>query len=260
MTSSYLRAVNVLASSSSRSKKRQSPAASLPIVDKLIDCAAAYAEAQAMRFERSSVSIASEDSRKIPTAQGNYVGKFLLAPTVGKSDKSAMTTLAQIRATIRDALAARGKGAIATVNAMKAEGLTTVNRTYLSDFLDGSKDSLSFDFTQELADFLQMDVQLLRIKKHQPADIRKGAKPHLYIAEHMKQRGWDDTALASRIDGIAGPDTMESWRTHPEKLVDWQIRALLHAFSMDAIEQITRPPAPKPRAQTPQQRKTRKRA
>src|ERR1044072_7409338 len=65
ITSSYLRAVNVLPSSSKRSKKRQSPAPKRPKVAKLTDRAAAYAEAQAMRFDRSSDSMETDNSRKI---------------------------------------------------------------------------------------------------------------------------------------------------------------------------------------------------
>src|SRR6185503_4786716 len=62
ITSSYLRAVNVVAPFSTRSKKRQSPAAKRPRVVKPRPRAAAYADAQAMRFERSSVSIGNDNS------------------------------------------------------------------------------------------------------------------------------------------------------------------------------------------------------
>lgn len=156
-----------------------------------------------------------------------------------------MTTAAQIRTTIREALAAKGVGEIGVVTAMKAQGLTGVDRTYLTDFLKGKKQSLSFDFSKDLADFLGIDADLLRVKKQAAVPvIHKGARPHLYIAEHMEARSWDDADVAARIDGIGGAETVQAWRERPEKLVDWQRQALLHAFGMEDIAQLARPPLP----------------
>lgn len=170
-----------------------------------------------------------------------------------------MATAAEIRDTIRDVLALRGTGAIAVVTAMKALGLTSVNRDYLADFLKGKKQSLSFDFSKELADFLEIDVNLLRVKKAGPEpDIRKGARPHLYITEHMEARGWDDAQLADRIDGIAGPETITAWRRNPEALANWQVQALLHAFDMDDIAHLGQLPMTVKKA--PVRRKVSKRA
>lgn len=171
-----------------------------------------------------------------------------------------MTAAAEIRATIRQVLEARGLGEIEVVTAMKALGLTTVHRTYLSDFLKDKKQSLSFDFSKELADFLEVDVDLLRVKRAPPLPvIHKGARPHLYIAEHMEDRAWDDAQVASRMDGIGGAETVRAWRERPEKLVDWQIQALLHAFGMDDVGQLARPPVAKKRAVLAK-KKARKRA
>lgn len=136
ITSSYLRAVNVLASSSSRSKKRQSPAAKRPSVAKLTERAAQYAEAQAMRFERSSDSMAEEDSRKIPTLQALSVGKFRLAENSDKSDKSAMRPVDQIRRRIQKAMDDAGLGPVTVALELGWE------RNHLRDYLDGKKDSL----------------------------------------------------------------------------------------------------------------------
>lgn len=246
ITSSYLRAVNVFSPSSSRSKKRQSPAASRPTVDKLTERASAYACAQESKLDLSSVSMSRKHSRKIPTVQAKSVGKFLLAQVAEKSDKSAMPAAAQIRATIREALANRSIGEIEIVTAMKRDGYTTVDRTYLSDFLKGKKQSLSFDFTQSLADFLRINVQELRVTKPTPGvvSIRNGAKPHLYVMEHMEARGWDEKALAARMDGIS-LDAVRSWIKHPEQIKDWQLGALLHAFAMDDIADLARPPIQK---------------
>jgi hypothetical protein len=136
MTSSYLRAVKVFPSSSSRSKKRQSPAAKRPNVAKLTDREAAYAEAHAMRFERSSVSMVDEDSRKIPTAQQVSVGNFRLAAIAEKSDKSAMPSVEQIRYRIQKAMDGAGEGAVTVAIELELE------RNHLRDFLEGKKQSL----------------------------------------------------------------------------------------------------------------------
>lgn len=242
ITSSYFRAVKVFASSSSRSKKRQSPAARRPIVAMLTDRADAYAEAHAMRFDRSSISMGSEDSRKIPTAQAVSIGNFPLAHRPIKSDKSAMPSADQIRAVINEALARHDTGAIAVVMEMRRLGLTGVDRTYLSDFLSGKKQSLSFDFSQIFATFLDVDLQSLRVSKSLPTTkIRKGARPHFYITEHMEARGWDDEVLAGRMDIPA--EKVEAWRERPEKLQDWQISGFLIAFGMDEAAELARPPA-----------------
>ena len=135
-TSSYLRAVKVVDPSTMRSKKRQSPAAKRPKVVKLSERAAAYAEAQAMRFERSSVSIAKQHSRSFPTAQEKLVGNFQLAIPAEKSDKSAMATVDQIRRTIAAAMEKVGEGPVSVAIDLGLE------RNHLRDFMEGKKQSL----------------------------------------------------------------------------------------------------------------------
>jgi hypothetical protein len=146
ITSSYLRAVKVVAPASTRSKKRQSPAERRPRVDKLIDCNAANAEAQAMRFERSSVSMGKENSRKIPTAQAKKVGNFRLAENSDKSDKSAMRPVDQIRRRIQKAMDDAGVGPVTVALELGWE------RNHLRDYMEGKKDSLKTEKMIQISD------------------------------------------------------------------------------------------------------------
>lgn len=146
-------------SSSKRSKKRQSPAAKRPKVAKLTDRAAAYAEAQAMRFERSSDSMEMEDSRKIPTSQDISVGNFRLAQPAEKSDKSAMPTLDQIRLTITKALDKQGTGAVTVAQELGLE------RNHIRDFLKGDKNSLKTEVMLSLSEYLGIPFKDLVISK-----------------------------------------------------------------------------------------------
>jgi len=159
ITSSYFRAVNVLPSSSKRSKKRQSPAAKRPRVAKLTERADAYADAQAMRLDRSSVSMEKEDSRKIPTAQEKSVGNFRLAQPTGKSDKSAMPTLDQIRITIAKALEKQGTGAVTVAQELGLE------RNYVRDFLKGDKNSMKTEVMLAISERLDIPFKDLVISK-----------------------------------------------------------------------------------------------
>ena len=161
-----------------------------------------------------------------------------------------------IRAFIRAELAGHETGSIAIVEEMRRLGLTNVNRTHLADFLRGKKNSLNFDFAKVFADFLSLDVDQLRAIKPLPVPaIRKGARPHLYVAEHMEDKGLDDETMANRMDGIHS-DTVAKWRADPSKLADWQVAAILHALDMAEAE-LSRPPARrKPRAMPRKVRKT----
>lgn len=89
-----------------------------------------------MRFERSSDSMAEEDSRKIPTLQALSVGKFRLAENSDKSDKSAMRPVDQIRRRIQKAMDDAGLGPVTVALELGWE------RNHLRDYLDGKKDSL----------------------------------------------------------------------------------------------------------------------
>lgn len=168
ITSSYFRAVKVLPSSSSRSKKRQSPAAKRPRVAKLTDRAEAYAEAQAMRFDRSSDSIVEDDSRKIPTSQAKSVGNFRLAQEAEKSDKSAVPTLEQIRHTISRALDRKGQGAVTVAIELGLE------RNYLRDFLKGDKNSMKVEVVLALSEYLDIPFNDLIITKERKKLRRTG--------------------------------------------------------------------------------------
>lgn len=159
ITSSYLRAVKVLASSSKRSKKRQSPAAKRPSVAMLTERAEAYAEAQAMRFDRSSVSMVADNSRKIPTPQANSVGNFRLAEISDSSDKSAMSTLVEVRARIHQAFERSGDSPISIALEWDLE------RNHIRDFLDGKKDSLKPEVLQNLSERYNIPFNMLIIRR-----------------------------------------------------------------------------------------------
>jgi hypothetical protein len=151
--------VKVLASSSKRSKKRQSPAAKRPIVAMLTDRADAYAEAHAMRFDRNSNSITADDSRKIPTLQGLSVGKFRLVENSDLSDKSAMSTVQEVRARIQQAFDRSEQSPITVALEWELE------RNHIRDFLDGKKDSLKSEVLLMLSERYNIPFNLLIIKR-----------------------------------------------------------------------------------------------
>lgn len=160
ITSSYLRAVKVLPESSSRSKKRQSPAAKRPIVAKLTERAEPYAEAQAMRFDRNSDSMAEENSRKIPTTQAKSVGNFRLAENSDKSDKSAMSTHDEVRHRLKQAFAREDAPSPITL-AKEWE----LGRDYIIDFLNERKNTLSYETLENLSEALNIPLNLLLIRR-----------------------------------------------------------------------------------------------
>ena len=159
ITSSYLRAVKVLASSSKRSKKRQSPAAKRPIVAMLTDRADAYAEAHAMRFDRSSNSITVDDSRKIPTLQDVSVGKFRLVENSDPSDKSAMSTVQEVRNRIQQAFTKTGDSPITVALEWELE------RNHIREFLIGKKESLKPEVLLMLSERYGIPFNMLIIKR-----------------------------------------------------------------------------------------------
>lgn len=144
ITSSYFRAVKVLPSTSKRSKKRQSPAASRPTVANVTDRPSEYAKAQARKCELNSSSMVVEHSRNFPTTQEFFVGKFRLAESADLSDISAMATPDQVRHTLRLAMARKGEGPVTVALELGQE------RNYISDFLDGRKQSLKTEVTLAL--------------------------------------------------------------------------------------------------------------
>jgi hypothetical protein len=201
-----------------------------------------------MRFDRSSDSMATNDSGKLPTLQADSVGNIPLVAKVGKSDKSDMPTADQVRQTIRRALDERAKplGPIEVIAEMKkTKRYRDWDRVYLSDFLKEKpkKQSLDQEFREDLADFLGIDAELLRITKPRklPEAIRGGTAPRLYVSEHMEDRGLDDKRMSDRIDGVDAA-TVARWRSDPSKLLDWQVRAILHALNIDDVAVLAHPP------------------
>lgn len=180
------------------------------------------------------------------------VGKFLLAEMVGKSDKSAMATVDQIRRTIRLAFTNAGHSAIQVAKELGR------GRDYIRDFLKGKKASLDMEVFVALSERYDIPLKDLTPKKEQPTAIRKGARPHLYLAQHMESRGLDDQAMASRMDGIS-PETVAKWRVNPSKLEGWQIGAILHALGLEDEAALTRLPTSTKRTQQPR-KAARKRA
>ena len=165
-TSSYLRAVKVLASSSKRSKKRQSPAAKRPSVAMLTERAEQYVEAQAMRFERNSDSMAAENSRNFPTAQAISVGNFRLAENPQQSDKSAMPTVDQIRRKIAMAMEKADEGPVWLAGELGLE------RNHIRDFLTGKKRSLKTEAMIAVSDRYDIPLKDLVISKERPPTRR----------------------------------------------------------------------------------------
>lgn len=70
--------------------------------------------------------------------------------------------------------------------------------------------------------------------------IRKGAKTHLYIKEHMDARGLNDAAIGGRL-GVSAT-TVWRWRTQQHRLRPAKIEALAHAVGLDNSEDLYRMP------------------
>ena len=147
ITSSYLRAVNVVEPFSTRSKKRQSPAAKRPKVVRLRSRADANADAHAMRFERSSFSINEDNSRSFPTVK-DKVGNIQLVDYSDLSDKSAMREVDRIRQRIQKAL---DKADISPFTLARELGW---DRHHLAEYLKGKKDSLKAEKLMQISERL----------------------------------------------------------------------------------------------------------
>lgn len=129
------------------------------MVVKLTSREDAYADAHAIKLDRSSVSMERDDSRKIPTSQAKSVGNFRLAQITEKSDKSAVPTVDQIRRTIRAALTKKGVGAVTAAKEIGQE------RNYIRDFLEGGKESMKTEAMMDLAEYLDIDFKGLIVTK-----------------------------------------------------------------------------------------------
>lgn len=135
---------------------------------KLTERAAAYADAHAMRLDRSSDSMAADHSRKIPTLQEQSVGKFRLADVADKSDKSAMSSVDEVRRRIQQALDHARDSPITLALEWDLGG-----RDHLRDFLEGRKNSLKPEVLQLLSERYEIPFQQLIIKR--PRKRRKAA-------------------------------------------------------------------------------------
>ncbi len=112
-----------------------------------------------MRFDRSSDSMAAEDSRKIPTAQQLSVGNFRLVENSDSSDKSAMSSVDEVRSRIRQAFERSGESPITLALAWDFE------RNHIRDFLDGKKDSLKPEVLQMISEHYGIPFNLLIITR-----------------------------------------------------------------------------------------------
>jgi hypothetical protein len=126
----------------------------------LTERAEAYAEAQAMRFDRSSVSMADDDSRKIPTLQAKSVGKFRLAENSDSSDKSAMASADEVRQRLKQAFA---RPDVRTPIQLADDW--DLERNHIREFLIGKKQSLKHDVIEQLAEYFGIPVDLLSIRR-----------------------------------------------------------------------------------------------
>lgn len=163
-----------------------------------------------------------------------------------------MATVDQIRRTLRQAMANAGESPISLAKQLDR------GRDYIRDFLKEKKNSLGMEVFIAISERYGIPIKDLTPVKEKPEAIRKGTKPHLYVAEHMEAHGLDDQAMAGRMDGIT-PEAVAKWRADPSKLQDWQIGAVLHALGLEDIAALARPPVPAKPAQ-PRRNGVRKRA
>ena len=112
-----------------------------------------------MRFDRSSVSMATDDSRKIPTVQAKSVGNFRLAENSDTSDKSAMSSVEEVRTRIQQAFDRSGDSPITVALEWEFE------RNHIRDFLERKKDSLKPEVLQNLSDRYGIPLGMLIIKR-----------------------------------------------------------------------------------------------
>jgi hypothetical protein len=108
-----------------------------------------------MRFERSSVSMGKQNSRKIPTTQDKKVGNFRLAENSDNSDKSAMRPVDQIRRRIQKAMDDAGVGPVTIALELGWE------RNHLRDYMEGKKDSLKTEKMLQISDRFGIPFQEL---------------------------------------------------------------------------------------------------
>lgn len=73
--------------------------------------------------------------------------------------------------------------------------------------------------------------------------IRKGARPHLYIGEHMARRGVTDERLANRLGRAR--ETIWRWRVGKRRVTEKTLAELAHGLDPEMKpEDFFRPPEP----------------
>ena len=70
--------------------------------------------------------------------------------------------------------------------------------------------------------------------------IRKGATPHLYISEHMADKGLSDAKLGARM--AVSATTVWRWKNEQWRLRPAKIAALAYHIGLDRWEDLTLPP------------------
>jgi hypothetical protein len=103
--------------------------------------------------------MAEDDSRKIPTAQAISVGKFRLAENSDTSDKSAMSSVDEVRHRIQQAFDRTGESPITVALEWDFE------RNHIRDFLEGKKDSLKPEVLENLSVRYGIPLNMLIIKR-----------------------------------------------------------------------------------------------
>jgi hypothetical protein len=101
----------------------------------------------------------ADNSRKIPTLQANSVGKFRLAENSGSSDKSAMSTVEEVRNRLQRAFEGSGQSPITLALEWGLE------RNHIREFLRGKKDSLKYEVIESLAEHFGIPLNLLIIRR-----------------------------------------------------------------------------------------------
>jgi hypothetical protein len=102
--------------------------------------------------------MAADNSRKIPTAQAVSVGNFRLAKNSEKSDKSAMSTVDEVRNRIRRAFeVSKEKGSKETAITLAKEW--GFGRDHIREFLIGKKDSLKYEVVENLSEHFGIPIE-----------------------------------------------------------------------------------------------------
>lgn len=100
-----------------------------------------------------------DDSRKIPTTQAISVGNFRLAENSDTSDKSAMSSVDEVRQRVQQAFTKTGDSPITVALEWGYE------RNHIREFLIGKKESLKPEVLVLLSDKYGIPFHMLVIKR-----------------------------------------------------------------------------------------------